>query len=251
MNIGGRVNLDPYHGHSSALTNALYRAPVPSGFGGQYAPFTGGEELFPPLRSRTSIDALPVIDTSLAPHTGSAFGSPRDEDAARFGLGLSPGNVKGLSVLDAPLPASFDSNGISQYARYGPIAASVPKRFGLDSPAHSLSHVKDSRTTEALKSLHNSAFGDDTRDRFNGVPASPPAGTAEEYFGKRPMHSQRSSKPKLISASVPRVPSDWEDFTFEEDFIPDSLQDLLTPQEKARRMSRNDEEVCCSRDSAR
>lgn len=66
------------------------------------------------------------------------------------------------------------------------------------------------------------------------------------------MHSQRSSKPKMISASVPKtamIDKDWEtDFTFEEDYIPDNLKDLLTPQEKARRMSRNadDEVSLCS-----
>lgn len=159
----------------------------------------------------------------------------------RFGLGLSPVIQKGLSVLDAPLPASFDSNGVSWIARNGPIASSVPSKFGLESPPGSLGAAKDGRTSEALKNLHSSAFGDDTRDRFNGIATSPPT---EEYFGSRPMHSQRLAKPKLMSASLPKVvDKDWEaDFTFEEDYLPETLKDLMTPQEKARRGSRNAED---------
>ena len=65
-------------------------------------------------------NGLPTIDTTYSSNPASAYGSPRDEDASRLGLGLSPANSKGLSVLDAPLPASFDSNGISHAARYGP-----------------------------------------------------------------------------------------------------------------------------------
>ena len=78
---------------------------------------------------------IPTIDTSYVSHPGSAYGSPReDEMQNRFGLGLSPVPSKGLSVLDAPLPASFDSNGVSWIARNGPVAASVPTKFGLESP---------------------------------------------------------------------------------------------------------------------
>lgn len=245
LNLGGRVNPDPYPGHSSALTNSLYRAQMQPPYGAQYSPFLGQEEQYSSLDRRTSVDGngLPIIDASLASNPGSAYGSPREDEINRFGLGLSPSASKGLSVLDAPLPASFDSNGISYIARHGPIAASVPKGFGLDSPAHSLGYAKDGRTSEALKSLHSSAFGDNTRDRFNGAAASPPTSSSDEYFGKRPMHSQRLSKSKMMSASVPKtatIDKDWEaDFTFEEDYIPDNLKDLLTPQEKARRMSRN------------
>ncbi len=157
----------------------------------------------------------------------------------RFGFGLSPIG-KGLSVLDAPLPASFDSNGVSWIARNGPIASSVPSKFGLESPLGSLG-TRDATPSAALKDLHNSAFGDDTRDRFNGIPSSPPAQPAEEYFGKRTMHSQRSVKKGVMSASLPKaVDKDWEaNFTFEEDYLPETLKDLMTPQEKARRGSRN------------
>lgn len=246
LNLGNRVNPDTYHGQSSTLTNAFIRAQVapPSPFG-QYSPFQNQEEFSPISGRQQSIDiAIPTIDTSYA--GGSNYGSPRDEDAInRFGLGLSPVAQKGLSALDAPMPASFDSNGISWNARYGEIAASVPAKFGLESPPGSLGAAKDGRTSEALKSLHSSAFGDDTRDRFNGTPASPPG---DEYFGKRVMHSQRPAKTKMLSASLPKtVDLDWDSntfatFAFEEDCLPDTLRDLMTPQEKARRGSRNADE---------
>jgi hypothetical protein len=246
LNIGGRLNTDFYHpaNSGSALTNSFNRAnavPV-SPYAQQYNHFGNPDDNYPPLGGRHhSIDiTVPTIDTSYIPRPASNYGSPRDEDLNRFGLGLSPA-AKGLSVLDAPLPASFDSNGVSWIARNGPIASSVPAKFGLESPPGSLGAAKDGRTSEALKSLHSSAFGDDTRDRFNGIAASPPAPHADEYFGKRVMHSQRFAKAKVMSASLPKaVDKDWEaNFSFEEDYLPDSLRDLMTPQEKARRGSRN------------
>jgi hypothetical protein len=248
LNIGGRLNTDLYHpaNSGSALTNSFIRAnaAVPiSPYGQQYNHFGNPDDNYPPLGGRhQSIDiTVPTIDTSYISRPASNYGSPREDDLARFGAGLSPVAVKGLSVLDAPLPASFDSNGVSWIARNGPIASSVPAKFGLESPPGSLGAAKDGRTSEALKSLHSSAFGDDTRDRFNGIAASPPAPHAEEYFGKRVMHSQRFAKAKVMSASLPKaVDKDWEaDFSFEEDYLPDSLKDLMTPQEKARRGSRN------------
>ncbi|KAH8779331.1 hypothetical protein BGZ57DRAFT_941511 [Hyaloscypha finlandica] len=224
LNIGGRLHTELYHPQNSgsALTNSFIRANAapPSPYGTQYSPFSNQDESFPPLGVRQqSIDIMiPTIDTT---HPGSNYGSPRDEDLNRFGLGLSPGGQKGLSVLDAPLPASFDSN-----------ASSVPAKFGLESPPGSLGAAKDGRTSEALK------------NRFNGIAASPPAPPVEEYFGKRVMHSQRFAKSKAMSASLPKqVDHDWEaSFTFEEDYLPETLKDLMTPQEKARRGSRNADE---------
>lgn len=167
----------------------------------------------------------------------------------RFGLGLSPGNSKGLSVLDAPLPASFDSNGISNAARFpaAPWPSSVPSKFGLESPTPSLSNAKDSRTSETLKLLHTSAFGSSEHllaPLINSPPSSHPT---EEYFGRRTMHSSRFAKPRMMSSSVPKgsVDRDWEaefvfgddDDTLPENYVPENLQDLLTPAEKARRGS--------------
>jgi len=182
----------------------------------------------------------------------SQYGSPRDEDASRFGFGLLPMAAKGLSVLDAPLPASFDSNGVSHAARHpaGPFPSSVPSQFGIESPSPSLTPQRDGRTSEALKLLHHSAFGGNDRLSATVTPSSPPSHTPDEYFGRRPMHSSRFAKPKMLSSSAPRsnIDRDWEpDFSFlEEDYVPDNLRDLLTPAEKARRGSRAAEDAAAS-----
>jgi hypothetical protein len=212
----------------------------------QYSPFQSQDDAYPPPGG--PIMDIPTIDTTYISHSSSAYGSPREEDANRFGLGLSPGRHT-LTAMDAPLPASFDSNGVSWIARHGPVAASVPSKFGLDSPSHSLGYAKDGRTSEALKSLHNSAFGDDTRDAFNGVAASPVM-LSEEYFGRRPMHSQRSAKTKISSASLPkpamRNDNYWDPDDFldqhEEILLPESISHLLTPEERVRRGSRSAED---------
>lgn len=207
-------------------------------------------------------NGLPTIDTTYSSNPASAYGSPRDDEASRFGFGLSPVNAKGLSVLDAPLPASFDSNGISHAARYGPWPSSVPSKFGLESPSPSLNAAKDGRTSETLKLLHTSAFGSNDRlssSAFGAVGSdsngfamgsSPSGGSAhygtgllggEEHFGKRAMHSSslRYAKPRLLSSSVPKIDRDWEpEFMFEEDYVPGALaNEVLTPAEKARRGS--------------
>ncbi|KAI9643186.1 hypothetical protein NHQ30_007802 [Ciborinia camelliae] len=234
LNLGGRINPDPYHGQGSALTNSFARAQgvPPSPYSQTYGNFTTQEDGFVPM-GRQGIDInIPTIDTSYASHPGSNYGSPRDDMMDRFSLGLSPVAGKGLSVLDAPLPASFDSNGVSWIARHGPVAASVPTKFGIDSPPSSVGAAK---TSDALRNLHSSAFGDDTRDRFNGIASSPPS---EEYYGKRTMHSHRLAKTKIMSASLPKE-QDWaEAFAFEEDLLPEALNHLMTPAEKARRGSR-------------
>lgn len=195
---------------------------------------------------------LPTIDTQYS-GPASPYGSPHagDEPSSRGGFGMTPVSaLKGLSVLDAPLPASFDSNGISHAARYGPWPASVPNKFGIESPSPSLSNAKDSRTSETLKMLHTSAFGSsehlspsqlggDVEDMGSSPPQQP---IGEEFFGRRAMHSSSSryAKPRLLSASAPKVDRDWDDnFLFlEEDYVPSELaNDLLTPAEKARRGS--------------
>lgn len=199
-------------------------------------------------------NGIPIIDAPYS-HNGSNYGSPRDDDS-RFGLGLSPINGKGLSVLDAPLPASFDSNGISNAARFpaAPWPSSVPSKFGLESPSPSLSNAKDSRTSETLKLLHTSAFG--SSEHLATPTAGSPTGSqlgngsiGDEYFGKRTMHSSRFPRPKMLSSSLPKTTSavdrDWEaEFAFDdhndnvpENYVPENLQDLLTPAEKARRGS--------------
>ncbi|KAK3052704.1 hypothetical protein LTR09_006186 [Extremus antarcticus] len=186
----------------------------------------------------------PQIDMTYTAASPPAYGSPPHHDS-RFAN--SPPS-KGLSVLDAPLPNSFDSNGISVAARNGPFAASVPSRFGVESPPASLPRKTQLGST-ALRDLHNSAFGDRGMD---GVLAgsSPPSGPDEPLtFPKRSLHIDRLRAPRqqMISASLgTKLPtqsfeySDDEDGDTdrEEDLLPASLRDLI-PEGRSRKESRS------------
>jgi len=200
---------------------------------------------------------IPTVDGPFA--TGSNYGSPPNDRTP-----LSPVPVqaqKGLSVMDAPLPASFDSNGISEMARYGPIAASLPGRFRDSSPPPASIPIAGNanKGSAAVASLHNSAFGDERLVNMDQVLAtSPPLSlgrsppTNEELGGRRMLHSSRLRPKMIMSQSLDARPrmrmgyndSDREDFEddsnypFEEELVPDNLSHLLTPQEKMRRFSR-------------
>ncbi|RDA89434.1 hypothetical protein CP532_6225 [Ophiocordyceps camponoti-leonardi (nom. inval.)] len=249
VNLSGRASASPspsatgaYHHHasSSALTSSLYRtADYPS-----YPSAYGADDLASHHQHR--LGRQPSLDNGL-PAIDMPFNTD-DDSVGRLDYGLSPANGKGLSVLDAPLPSSFDSNGISNAARFpsAPWPSSVPSKFALDSPTASLGNARDSHASETLKLLHSSAFGGPA-PTANSPPSSQPL-NGDEYFGRRAMHSSRYSKPRMLSASVPKAMSvdrDWEDgFAFGEDgdnvpenYLPENLQDLLTPAEKARRVS--------------
>lgn len=189
---------------------------------------------------------LPTLDTGFTSfQPDNNYGSPREE----LRQPISPA-AKGLSALDAPLPASFDSQGISWIARHGAVAASVPSKFGLESPPSSLPK-KSGPPSDALRNLHDSAFGEVPRSGFTHVTSSSPPGS-EDFSGQRMMHSQRVSKPKMLSASLPRAGAseDWDgNFAFEEDFLPANLTELLTPAEKMRRSSRTEEDGATQRQS--
>ncbi|OQO01194.1 hypothetical protein B0A48_13437 [Cryoendolithus antarcticus] len=188
---------------------------------------------------------VPQLDYS---SSSPQYGSPTQAD--HFG---SPPQHKGLSVLDAPLPSSFDSNGISMAARNGPFAASVPSRFGIESPPSSLPHHKSHLRSVALRDLHTSAFGND-RSTLDSVLAgsSPPSGNDEPLsFPKRILHSERlQANRHLISSSVgthlPTTSFEYSDDSDEEtheltdreeDLLPASLRDLI-PENRPRRTSR-------------
>ncbi|KAI7675660.1 hypothetical protein KC319_g4528, partial [Hortaea werneckii] len=186
----------------------------------------------------------PHIDMTLI-SASPKFGSPPHNER----LASSP-SQRGLSVLDAPLPNSFDSNGISMAARNGPFAASVPSHFGIDSPSSSLPRRAQLGNT-ALRDLHSSAFGDRGMDgMLANMGSSPPSGADEPLtFPKRPLHSERlrASRP-LVSASLgtPLPTTSFEysddeedpDTDREEDLLPASLRDLI-PEGRSRRQSKN------------
>lgn len=244
LNLGGRVDPQSYHHQDSALANSLLAQQAsgnPPTFGHQFSHYVEGD-----FGSQTGMnlklyDSLPLIDTGYISHPGSKYGSPRDDSR----LPLSP--VAHLSALDAPMPASFDSQGISYMARHGPVAASMPSKFGLESPPSSLPK-KTVLPSDALRNLHDSAFGRESRAKAPTLGSSP-LGSGDEGLGQRTMHSQRMAKQKMMSSSLPRARAiateDWDEgfiFGGEEDFLPTSLHDLLTPQEKMRRLSRTEQD---------
>ena len=245
LSIGGRVNPPMYAQQDSNITNSLllrqqYEAP----FGPMY-PYGPPDDIGPMHIRRPAYENVPSIDTGMASNPGSNYGSPTDEN--RF-ASMSP-NRRHLTALDVPLPGSFDSNGISSYARHGPFAASVPSKFGVESPPQSMLG-RTNAPSETIRTLHDTAFGS-TSGKPQGLPSSPPSGIgpgSESITGARIMHSQKSARPKLISQSVPRtsIAEDWDDgFAIEEeDLLPTNLHDdVLTPQEKMRRLSKPEHDM--------
>lgn len=155
-------------------------------------------------------------------------------------------------MLDVPLPNSFDSQGISQAARHGPFASSVPPRFGIESPPSSFSN-KGMLGHTALRDLHDSAFGDTANldGVLHGLGSSPPTFEEPLSFAKRPLHSERFSRPPVMSASLDVRSSHFmidtsgsdqsSDDGIGEELLPSSLHELL-PQERLRRFSRQGNE---------
>jgi hypothetical protein len=160
-----------------------------------------------------------------------------------------------LGPLDATLPASIDRYDYSYYAKHGPFASSVPNTFGVDSPPPSLpSSIRGETTVSALR---RSAFGEDENGEL-----SRSAQLRDGSFGERILHSSATRRSKVYSSSYggPQtmfsgfpgmnglrdsdraIDTSEGAFAFEEDFLPESLTDLLTPAERNRRMSRTDEE---------
>ncbi|KAL8744017.1 MAG: hypothetical protein Q9190_003702 [Brigantiaea leucoxantha] len=249
LNLGGRVDPQIYHHQDSALANSLLAQQAngdPTLFGHQY-PILGETDFVSQSKFQSlPYDNVPATDTGHPSHPGSKYGSPREDGR----LPLSP--VGHLSALDAPMPASFDSQGISYMARHGPVAASVPSKFGLESPPSSLPK-RMILPSNALKNLHDSAFGVDSRTKNPNLGSSP-LGSGDEGYGQRAMHSQRLAKPKMVSSSLPRArgTEEWDEgflFGGEEDFLPTSLHELLTPQEKMRRLSRTEQDEKSFRES--
>jgi hypothetical protein len=234
----GRVNINHNHeppSNSSLLTMQAHMAPMAP----IQPPYPYPLQDDPYAHHKPHYDMIPTIDTTFSSHPPSNYGSPPNDHARGP---LSPVQ-KGLSVMDVPLPASFDSQGISHMARYGPIASSVPAKFLANSPPSSY-HADSS----ALRNLHDSAFGHSSRGRAAVLGSSPPE-SVEQPTGRRMLHSELAANRSrgALSSSVGARPSykdeEWDDTDmigkFEEDLLPNSLSDLLTPQEKMRRFSRD------------
>lgn len=249
LHLGGMVDPQLYQQSDPALAHSLLAqqangAPLP--FGHQIPSYSDQELAL--QQQQQMRENLPTIATGYVSHPESKYGSPRDDSRNP----ISP--IGHLSVLDAPMPASFDSQGISYIARHGAVAASVPSKFGLESPPNSLP-VKTALPMDAVRNLHSSVYGRESRTRGLDIGSSPP-GSGDEGFGQRIMHSQRVAKPGIMSTSLPRArgsgTDDWDDvFSFggEEDFLPTSLYDLLSPEAKMRRPSRTEQDSKSHRES--
>lgn len=262
---GRRVNRPAIHGnghlqfgrmdtgftnHRSALHNSLMQANTSAI--GHHTPThsLGGQEDFPALTSQPT----PQIEQNLSSSIpDSQFGSPRNAEG--LSMSVLGSSHRTLGPLDATLPASIDRYDYSYYAKHGPFASSVPNTFGVESPPPSLpSSIRGETTVSALR---RSAFGEE-----DSTELSRSAQLREGSFGERILHSSTRRNNKIYSSSYagPQTlfngfsglnglkdsdaiaDSSDADFTFEEDFLPESLTDLLTPAERNRRMSRTDED---------
>ena len=186
LNLGGRV-MPPPAGPPSA--NSLLTMQQDQFAQPQPIPGASGHHMnTDPWRNPDA--SLPANDTIYNSLPKSNYGSPPADSSH---LLLSP-PLRGLTAAQAQLPASFDSQGISQYARDGPFAASVPSRFGFDQPSPPARPIESS----ALRNLHSSAFGDENNSTNGkliggGLPSSPPTMTLgdDSLMGRRILHSER------------------------------------------------------------
>ena len=244
LDLGGRIDPQLYRQSDPALAHSLLAQQAngtPGPFIHQIPPYANSEFDMMQNTQAQGYD-IPSIDAEYTAHPGSKYGSPREDTRAAS----SPSGL--LSVLDAPLPASFDSQGISYIARHGAVAASVPSKFGLEFSPPSSTPQRNALPIDSVRNIQSPPFTQSPRSRPPDLGSSP-LNSGDESFGTRVMHSRRIAKPRILSASLPRpgIPSDdWdENFQFSEgeetDYIPTSLhKDILTPLENARRLSRND-----------
>ena len=245
LNIGNRVDPPPYQQQESALGNSLLSQQ------GNTMNQLFGHQL--PVMPDVSPNLPPTIHTQPfdIPRDNDMFGSLRSGEELRQPMSPPTHNT---SLAEAKLPASFDSNGYSYMAMYGPVAASVPARFGIESPPHSLPN-KANVPTDTLRTLHDSAFHPAAGARAANLGSSP-SGPLPEAPGPRVLHSQQraTSKPRMISSSVPRPPMHQQphhddplfaygsddaasDGGAGEEYVPSVLSHLLSPDERQRRSS--------------
>ncbi len=173
-----------------------------------------------------------------------------------------PSSYRTLGPLDAQLPSSLDSNGISYFARHGPVAASVPhtSQFGIPETYNSFSSssflnpVAQSSSSLFAPGASPRTSGNLGRSMFerrasaidrNWLPQNADDNWNQQSRNQPLAPLRQSSVTGLNSTMSPGVSvhnlsiSDDEDgaFAFEEDFVPSSLNELLTPAERQRRAS--------------
>lgn len=144
-----------------------------------------------------------------------------------------------LESLNAPLPASLDYDGISYFARHGPLAASVPAKF------ENLMKTNQASEQRTQHAVHIAPISKARSPYPNGSTSSASPGTVralEESLGAtRPASSSFPAHGGLLWSN--KLPDKSTKFVFEEDFVPSSLQELLTPVERMRKAQTHDEMV--------
>ncbi|BFZ56745.1 hypothetical protein PYCC9005_003793 [Savitreella phatthalungensis] len=110
-----------------------------------------------------------------------------------------------LGPLDAQLPASLDTNGLSYYARYGPVAASVPHASTFARPQNS------SSSNNMSKQIHGSSTGQQpsgyTSSAFASGPASPFATSPHRGPSSSNLAGITSSDGRLLGAGATMIDS--------------------------------------------
>ena len=175
---------------------------------------------------------MPSLKPGVHSPAGSHFGSPPDD----FLLPRSPvENIR--TALNAPLPHSFDADGISHIAKYGPLGHSLPDKFGFKSPAGSLPQ-RTIPPTEGMIGL--------TRGPRGASPLASSPQTRDESLSARIIQAPRLNRTGGLPSSVPKsgLIDDWDDrLNLDTDLLPNSLHDeVLTQEEKIRRMSRPEQD---------
>lgn len=242
FNYTSRQEQTSYHAQDPSLVDPMLGPP---NYGADYFP----NQAFP-LMDADETDGFPdrynqyqprsAFDSGLNSPPTSQFGSPPNDNP----FPKSPAdNIR--TALNAPLPQSFDANGISHIAKYGPLGQSVPDKFGMRSPAASSLSRQLGSPPDSIVNVRNANLGSNLRNAPSPLGLSPQ--NVEESIGQRIMHSQKSVKTRGYSASVPRsnLGNEWgEGFGLESDLLPNSLHDeVLTPQEKLGRFSKPEPEL--------
>ncbi|KAI9735873.1 MAG: putative E3 ubiquitin-protein ligase makorin-2 [Cirrosporium novae-zelandiae] len=229
---------------TSLLTQQANGTVTPTG---PYSSFPmPSDDQFSPLGNYNGayLDPFQADNDISSPKLGSMYGSPTEDN-------LFPKSPRGPLTIaqDAPFPASFDSHGVSRIWREGPIAQSMPSKFGMFPSSVS---QKSPFGSDAIKNLHESAFGVESKNR--SALGSSPFTEADDALAQKVFHAKRFQRLDHISSSVPRSSlsrfalSDDEhngrNSPLEEDLVPSDLHDeVLTPQERMRRFSRNGQDV--------
>ncbi|KAB8346140.1 hypothetical protein FH972_023186 [Carpinus fangiana] len=143
------------------------------------------------------------LDPAYGSPPGSNFGSPPNESR----LAPTSPPLNGLSALDAPFPASFDSTSISLVAQHHKkFGESVPTSFGWG-PLSSTSPTTSTANQQAFGNLNSLARGqqESRNQQYGSSPPtqqfamSPHLGPADTQ-PRRILHSERRTAPQHISA---------------------------------------------------